>query len=240
MVHAEPYATYNPQSRGTVTVRIEQFADLGPLSYAIRLLGLGPDYFDPVSIVSVTAPDGTQFSASRSLAGRLTLDQIVACFTGEWTINDTQIKLPGTPVQRHQFSVAANHLTKFPTSFPAITSPPNGAMLPARFDFTSTGNGIEIFAPDLSYTGPGPNRSYFIHSSILLPKAARARTSIGICNSLGDAVPLDSSPAKTFSSAVQTFNYSPYVQWTIGVPEPATFGMAGTGLLALAAIRRRK
>lgn len=227
------------QTHSTVSVIVNRYADLGPSSYRVRLSGLTTDPFSPRSEASATAPDGTRFDIF-SIVQSLSLDQIVARFAGEWTINDSRPELDERPVQRHHFSVTADDLTVFPTSIPAITSPPNGALLPVKFDFTSTGNGIQITAPGLSYTGSGPNRVDFTNQSRFLPKVVQARTSIGTGNSQGEAVPVDSSPARSFSFAVHTYNWSPPMTWTVGVPEPSTLGLASFALLSLTALRRCK
>lgn len=226
------------QTRSTISVNVDRFADLGSSGYLLRLSGLRIDFANLQSSATATAPDGTLFDASASFISSLSLDQIVARFAGEWTISDTRANLPGTPVQIHHFNVAASDLTNFPTAIPAITSPPNGAFLPAVFQYTSTGGGITLRNSNFSYAGTGNRVDLSQFGS--LPQVVEARTAIGTGNARGTATSVESSPARLFSYVVQTFNQSPPVQWTVGVPEPAALSMAGTGLFTLAAVRRRK
>ncbi|WP_428304379.1 PEP-CTERM sorting domain-containing protein [Lacipirellula sp.] len=230
------------QALGKISILVGRNAFLGPSGYQIRVLGEKGGNV-PDADLSIAAPDGTVFQSGNFSIASLSLDQIVARFVGQWTINDVLTNMPGSPIQHHSFSVAAADLTTFPST-PAITSPPAGAHVPAVFSFTSTGNGITIRGPGVSFAGsypqPGTYQADLSYYSQVLPQVVEAVASFSVSNSLGNATPAESSPSTQFSINLVSTDYAAPVQWTVGVPEPATVTMAGMSLVAFAALRRRK
>ncbi len=192
----------------------------------------------------IIAPDGTVFSDANyrpdDVVHGLTENNLVTRFAGNWTVFATSPFATG----EYQISITAAQLIAT-VPVPEILNPADGAHLPSIFDIQHTGTGRRIsgkFADGrgrFQSTGTGGH----VDESDRLPDDFPLSVTGWAFNFnevvLGAATQISGNPGELIVRVVHS-SYSTPRNWTVGVPEPASFGMAGMCLLSLAALRRRK
>lgn len=190
----------------------------------------------------LTAPDGTIFNDGNTSVAGLTIDQVAARFVGTWTIADTYRIPTGSPPEMHSFSLAASYLSPFP-DFPTLAYPQDGAIVPPVFEVSpgELGTSVVITGPVKSVKplpGDGGQITVEFPPGIqqqqigLLARRSNEQT-------LGYASPQQSNPTNVFQVHLWRQSESSYSVTSI-IPEPSPIVLSGLGLLALAALRRRK
>ncbi|WP_428303922.1 PEP-CTERM sorting domain-containing protein [Lacipirellula sp.] len=220
-------------------------AQTTPLATTIVRVGFHPEQnafeIEATSgfVNTITAPDGTVFrTRPGDVVGGLSESGLLNRFAGNWSIRD-----PLTGWQ-YRFSVTGEQLAAT-LPVPEIISPADGARLPAIFEIQHTGDGHALAGVTAggkeSFINYAFNRQ--VNESRRQPGSFPIsatdwafnynRVILGPATPIGDAVRSD-------IVAVVNMSFSTPRNWTIGVPEPTSMLMASSGLLGLAALRRRK
>lgn len=204
-------------------------------------------YWDIVQpSITLTSPDGTTFGSTIDRqfidVGNLTASELTSRFAGVWTVNDNWDLPSGATTQQHQFTLTTAQLTTFlPT--PTVVSPTENATVPPRFNLElgNGGNGfsVETGSP-MEFIFPNPNLE--IHALLAPGETQREVTlrSNSQTTVFEKSVPQSANPAHDFHVLLVRRSQSALRTVTVVVPEPTAIALTSAGVVALAALRRRK